>query len=206
MALKKWRVVVLASGRGSNFAAIAAAVQSGGLPNVELVSLICNRSKAGALGIARDLGLPVSIILGNKRLPDAYNDELLGELRRLKPDLICLAGYMKILPPSTVREFQGKILNIHPSLLPKYKGLQAQKQALEAGETKTGCTVHWVTEELDGGPMIEQDTIEILPGDTEESLSTRLRPVEHRTYIKALQKITAVGVPVRDRRPSSDIP
>lgn len=187
------KIVVLASGRGSNFEAIATAVRSGLVPNTTIVGLVCNNPEAPVLQIARAQAVPTFVhaskpFYQDKRLDrDAYETRLLEILAPLGTDYLCLAGYTLLLGPKLVQTFQNRILNIHPSLLPAFKGLRAQKQALEAGVKRTGCTVHVVTEALDDGPILLQQSVEVLEDDTEESLSARLRPVEHRVYVEVLK-------------------
>ena len=161
----------------------------------QIIGLISNQPGAGARELAKAYGISDILVdstsfktpLGFDRF--RYEKKLLECLNSLKPDWIFLAGYMLVLGPEIIRCFPKRILNIHPSLLPKYKGLRAQKQALEAGDKITGCSVHYVTEELDGGPIILQKSLAILPTDTEETLSERLLPLEHQTYREALQLI-----------------
>lgn len=192
--LSKAKVVVLASGRGSNFEALAKAVSSHELSRVALTGLICNVPQAGALAVAARYHIPSFLIPSAHHEKNwdraGYEAALLAQLQTLAPDWICLAGYLLLLGPSIVRQYPQKILNIHPSLLPKYPGLKAQRQALAAQEQETGCTVHWVTEELDEGPILLQKKLSILPGDTEHSLSERLLTVEHQTYVEALRLLT----------------
>ncbi len=194
MGLKN-RIVVLSSGRGSNFCAIADGITQGKIPNAEIVGLISNRSDALALSHAKLRAISYHVIesklyrANNKFDRPTYEKPLLSLLLSLKPDLILLAGYMLVLGKEIIQTFPKKIINIHPSLLPKFRGLHAQKQALENGEKETGCTVHWVTEGLDEGPTILQARVPILPNDTEESLSLRLLPLEHETYVSALKLI-----------------
>jgi len=188
------RLVVLASGRGSNFEAIADAVKKGELPNAEMVALITNRGDAPALKIAESRDIP-SYIIDGKDEP-----KLIEIVEKLQPNFICLAGYMLVLGKQFLSRWPNQILNIHPSLLPSFKGLKAQKQALEYGVKWTGCTVHFVNEELDGGPVIAQNSLEILEGDTEESLTQRLLKVEHRTYVEALSKVCTRKYQIVGRR------
>ena len=189
--------MILASGRGSNFATLADAVSQGTVPNAEILSLISNRADAGAIELARERGIPHTVIESRKFRKDgkfarsAYEEVLHQTLEDLSPDLICLAGYMLILGETLVKQWEGKMVNIHPSLLPLFRGLHPQAQALEAGVCFTGCTVHFVTAELDGGPIIEQDVLRIEPNDTAESLAARLLPIEHRTYVRALARLTS---------------
>jgi phosphoribosylglycinamide formyltransferase 1 len=198
MAIK--RLVILASGRGSNFAAIADAVQNEVIPNAKIVGLISNKAKAGAIKLAEERGVPV-LLIPSKGIDRAeYEQKLLAHLNFLHPDFICLAGYMLLLGKEVVQNFPGQILNIHPSLLPFFKGLNAQRQALEAGMTETGCTVHFVTEELDDGPIVLQNRVEILAEDSESSLSERLLPIEHETYVQALADLCSRPFRIQDSR------
>ncbi len=181
------RLAVLLSGRGSNFEAIAEAIERGKIPDTEIVAVLSDVPEAAGLERARRRGLPAFAVdrkkFGSRR---EYEAEILRILEEAKPDLICLAGYMRILSPDFVGRFRGRILNIHPALLPKFRGLHAQKRALEAGETVSGCTVHFVDEGTDTGPVILQKTVPVLPGDTEESLSERILVQEHKAYPEAI--------------------
>lgn len=194
MGLKKG-ILVLASGRGSNFCAIADAVQSQIIPQSRVVGLISNKSSAPAISEAKNRNIPYFLIESDhyrqsgKLDRKAYETKLLELMKSLSPDLICLAGYMLVLGPEVVEAFPRKIINIHPSLLPKFRGLHAQRQAIESGDKITGCTVHWVTEGLDEGPTILQSTLPILSGDTEATLAQRMLPLEHETYVSALKLI-----------------
>lgn len=186
------RLVILASGRGSNFEAIARAVQLGEIP-AEIVGVLSNVAHAKVLQKAAQKGIPTFTLESRPYLQrkerSLYDQHLLERVERLKPDWVVLAGYMLLLGPTFVRAFEGRVVNIHPSLLPAFRGLNAQRQALEARARKTGCTVHIVTEALDDGPLIEQSEIDILPTDTEETLTSRLLPIEHETYVRALRKL-----------------
>lgn len=181
------KLAVLLSGRGSNFEAIAEAVGDGRIPEAAIVAVISDVPEAAGLERARERRLPAFAVdrgkFGSRR---DYEAEVVRILDEAKPDLICLAGYMRILSPDFVARYRGRILNIHPALLPKFRGLHAQKQALEAGETVSGCTVHFVDEGTDTGPVILQRTVPVLPGDTEESLSERILVEEHRAYPEAI--------------------
>lgn len=192
------RAVVLASGRGSNFEAMLTAIHNHTLRNLKITDLISNRPDAGAISIAQQNGIPVHVF-DSKSNRHLFETHLLELLCRLSPDWILLAGFMLLLKPEVIRTFSNRILNIHPSLLPKFRGTHAQRQALEAGEKETGCTVHFVTEELDAGPIIVQKRLEILNEDTESSLSARLLPLEHEAYIEALKFVTTHKV-------SGDVP
>lgn len=183
------KIVILASGTGTNFCALADAFQ--------VTALICNRAGAPVLQEAEKRNVPAVLIdmnrfklFGGKFKRNLFEAELLAELKRLQPDWICLAGYMLVLGKEIIEAYPNRILNIHPSLLPKFPGLHAIEQALEAGETETGCTVHYVTAGVDEGPIILQKRLSILPGDTPDTLHERLRPLEHQTYIEALRTVT----------------
>ncbi|MGI5873615.1 MAG: phosphoribosylglycinamide formyltransferase [Bacillota bacterium] len=179
------RLVVLASGRGSNFKAILDEILAGNI-NGEIVAVISDHHDAKALEIARDNG--IEAVFGNAASKE-YNDWLIGTVKTYEPDYIILAGYMRIVPPAFVSAFEGKIINIHPALLPSFKGLHGQRQALEYGVKITGCTVHYVDEGMDTGKIIAQRAVEVKEGDTEETLSARILEQEHKVYpavVKAL--------------------
>ncbi len=181
-ATRKTRVVVLLSGSGSNFAAIAAAASNGTLP-VEIVAAVSDRPAAFGLERARTLGI-TAIAVSPRDYPDRASHDLalLDAIDKLAPDLVVCAGYMRIFSPAFVRHYSGRLLNIHPSLLPAYKGLDTHRRALEDGATVHGCSVHYVTEELDGGPVVGQASVPVLPQDTAESLAERVHHAEHRLY------------------------
>ncbi len=190
------KLLFLASGRGSNFQAIARAIGAGKIRNAQVVGLICNNADAPVLAIADKKGIPTTVLpkdqfrnAAGKWVRADFERALVQAIESYHPDYIILAGYMLLLGRETVNRWSGKIINIHPSLLPDFKGLRAQKQALDAGAKRTGCTVHLVTEALDDGPILEQSSLDILPGDTEESLSERLLPLEHATYVNAVDKL-----------------
>lgn len=181
------RLAVLLSGRGSNFEAIAEAVDSGRIPDAEIVAVISDVAAARGLARARERGLPAFAVERERFGSRAEHEaEILRILEKTGPDLICLAGYMRILSPAFVERWRGRILNIHPSLLPKYRGLSPQKRALEAGETESGCTVHLVDEGTDTGPVVLQKRVPVEPGDTEDSLSARILGQEHEAYPEAI--------------------
>lgn len=189
------RILVLASGRGSNFEAIASAVRDKMIPRSTVVGLLSSNPQALALSIAKTFDIPSSVIdISDYRARGkfdriGYEKELLKEMDAHRPDLVCLAGYMLVLGKAIIRSYPDRIVNIHPSLLPSFRGLHAQRQAIEAGVQWTGCTVHWVTEGLDSGPIIAQSVLRVEKYDTEESLSKRLLAVEHETYVRALREI-----------------
>ncbi|HEY4645701.1 MAG TPA: phosphoribosylglycinamide formyltransferase [Steroidobacteraceae bacterium] len=175
-------VAILISGRGSNMVAIAEAARQGRLP-IRVAAVISDQPQAPGLTRARELGLPTTVVAcrpGVER-PD-YDRELGQRLNDFSPRLVVLAGFMRILGTALVQEYSGRLLNIHPSLLPRYRGLHTHARVLAAGEHEHGCSVHFVTEELDGGPVVLQARVPVLAGDTEESLSARVQAQEHRIY------------------------
>jgi phosphoribosylglycinamide formyltransferase-1 len=192
------RLAVLLSGRGSNFEAIADAVAAGQIPNAEIVAVISDVAEAPGLARARARGLSGHAV-DRMAIPSRRDREreILAILDRARPDLLCLAGYMRILSPEFVGRFRGRILNIHPALLPKFPGLDAQRRALEAGEKESGCTVHFVDEGTDTGPIVLQKTVPILPADTEESLSARILEREHEAYPEAIARVLDEIAPPR---------
>jgi len=184
------RLAVLLSGRGSNFEAIADAVAAERIPDAEIVAVISDVPGAAGLGRARERGLPAHAVDRRRFASRSEHEaEILRILEAARPDVICLAGYMRVLSPEFVAKFPRRILNIHPALLPKFPGLHAQRRALEAGETMSGCTVHFVDEGTDTGPAILQRTVPVLPGDTEESLSERILVEEHAAYPEAIRRV-----------------
>lgn len=181
------RLVVLLSGSGSNFQAFIDATKSGEL-NADIVSVISN--KAGVMGLERGKNAGIANeVVNHREFVDRENfDHVLAErIESYKPDLVILAGFMRILTPGFVHRFAGRIMNIHPSLLPKYPGLHTHKRAIEAGDTTAGATVHFVTSELDGGPAIIQAEVPVLPGDNETALANRVLVKEHQIYPLAAQ-------------------
>jgi phosphoribosylglycinamide formyltransferase-1 len=193
------RLGILLSGRGSNFEAIADCVARGEL-DAEIAIVIGNRAEAPGLEAARRRGLN-AVCLPSKGLDrEAYDLLLIDELRRCGVELVCLAGFMRLLSAGFVRAFAGRILNIHPSLLPAFPGLDAQHQALEHGVKITGCTVHFVDEELDAGPIVIQAAVQVLDEDTVESLSARILAEEHRIYSEAIAIVMAGAYRIEGRR------
>lgn len=181
----KKRVGILLSGRGSNFEAIADSVAAGDL-DAEIAVVIGNRPEARGLEVARQRGLNTVCIPSKGLDRNIYDAMLAGELKKHAVDLVCLAGFMRLLSAGFVREFPRRILNIHPSLLPSFAGLDAQYQALEHGSKITGCTVHFVDEYLDAGPIVAQAAVPVLDDDTVETLSARILREEHRIYTEAI--------------------
>lgn len=182
------RIAILLSGRGSNFAAIAANVRAGVI-DAEIAVVISNRPGAPGIALAEQLGLPAVVIPSQGKQREEYDRLLVAELQSRNVDLVCLAGFMRLLSPVFVRAFPNRILNIHPSLLPSFPGLEAQRQALEHGVKITGCTVHYVNENLDAGPILLQAAVPVLPGDNVESLSERILVEEHRLYTHAINLV-----------------
>jgi phosphoribosylglycinamide formyltransferase 1 len=186
------RLAVLLSGRGSNFEAIADAVDSGRIPDARIVAVVSDVADARGLVRARERGLPTfAVERGGFESRAAHEREVLRVLEEARPDLVCLAGYMRILSPGFVARWPGRILNIHPSLLPRYPGLAPQRRALEAGDTESGCTVHRVDEGTDTGPTVLQRRVRIEPGDTEETLAARILEAEHEAYPEAINRVLA---------------
>jgi len=177
---------ILLSGRGSNFEAIAANVSAGRIPDAQIAIVISNKPNAGGLEIARRLGLTTVVIPSKGKEREDHDREVVAALKKLKVDLVCLAGYMRLLSPWFVQQFPHRILNIHPSLLPAFPGLAAQEQAYAYGVKVTGCTVHFVDEELDHGAIIVQKAIPVLDSDDEQTLSARILEQEHIAYSEAI--------------------
>jgi phosphoribosylglycinamide formyltransferase-1 len=193
------RLGILLSGRGSNFEAIADNVAAGNIP-AEIAIVISNRPETRGLEAARQRGLP-AVCMPSKGLDrDVYDGMLVAELKKHAADLVCLAGYMRLLSAGFIREFPGRVLNIHPSLLPSFPGLDAQHQALEHGVKVTGCTVHFVDEYLDAGPILLQAAVPVLDGDTVESLSARILKEEHRIYSAAIRMVLGGTLRIEGRR------
>lgn len=180
---------VLLSGRGSNFEAIAKNVASGKIRNTKIAIVISNRPDAGGIAAARDLGLDTKVIPSKGKAREDHDREVVSALHQHKVDLVCLAGYMRLLSPWFVKQFPRKILNIHPSLLPAFPGLEAQEQAFAYGVKVSGCTVHFVDEELDHGPIIVQKTVPVLEGDDEKTLAARILEQEHMAYSEAIDLV-----------------
>ena len=187
MAVKKLPIAVFVSGRGTNLQSIIDAIESGKL-DAEIKLVVSNRSKAYALKRCEKHGIPYEVIPSKSfKTPEEWGKALIEAVKRSGASLIVLAGFMKIVPPNFIEAFQNRIINIHPSLLPAFKGLEAQKQAFDYGVTITGCSVHLVTPELDGGPIIAQAAVPVLPNDTAETLAARILEHEHRIYPQVIQ-------------------
>jgi len=187
----KRRLAVLLSGRGSNFVAICDAIGDGRIPDAAIVAVISDVADAPGLNRAVERGLNAFPIPRDGMTRREHEEKILKILDAFETDLVLLAGYMRVLSPHFVARYRGRILNIHPALLPKYPGLHVQRRALEAGETEAGCTVHFVDEGTDSGPIVLQRRVPVLPGDTEESLSARILEEEHRAYPDAVARVLA---------------
>jgi phosphoribosylglycinamide formyltransferase-1 len=186
----KKRLGILLSGRGSNFIAIADNIAAGKL-NAEIAVVISNRADAPGIEVARQRRLNAQVIPSKGRGREEHDTEVIAALKAAKVDLVILAGYMRLLSPDFIHAFPQQILNIHPSLLPAFPGLDAQRQALEYGVKVTGCTVHFVDEHLDHGPIIVQRTVFVLATDTVDTLSARILKEEHVAYSEAIQKVVS---------------
>ncbi len=193
------RLGILISGRGSNFEAIANQIARRKL-DAEVAIVISNRADAPGLEIARQRGIPLRVIASAGLEREAYDRLVVDELRTHEVEIVCLAGFMRLLSAYFIRSFPSRILNIHPSLLPAFPGLDAQRQALEHGVKITGCTVHFVDEFLDSGPIVIQAAVPVLDNDTVESLSARILSQEHLIYSRAIQYIADGRVTIEGRR------
>jgi len=191
---------ILLSGRGSNFEAIALNVASGRIPNARIAVVISNKPDAGGIETARRLGLTAVVIPSKGKSREEHDREVVGMLKEHKVDLVCLAGYMRLLSPWFVQQFPRRILNIHPSLLPAFPGLEAQEQAFAYGVKISGCTVHLVDEELDHGPIIVQKTVPVLDTDDEHTLAARILEQEHIAYSEAINVVLGRRFEVKGRR------
>jgi phosphoribosylglycinamide formyltransferase-1 len=196
----KSRIGVLLSGRGSNFVALADSVNAGRIPNAEIALVLSNREGAAGIDRARERGLPTRVISSKGLEREAYDRQVVAALQEAKVGLICLAGYMRLLSPYFVAAFPNRILNIHPSLLPSFPGLESQRQALEYGVKFAGCTVHFVDENLDAGPIVLQAIVEVKDNDTDATLSERILKEEHRIYTEAVKIILAGNFKISGRR------
>jgi phosphoribosylglycinamide formyltransferase 1 len=197
LPLKK--IGILLSGRGSNFEAIADSIEAGRL-HAEIAIVISNRADAPGLESAKRRGLNAVLIPSKGRVREEHDADVIAALHDAQVDLICLAGYMRLLSSHFIQAFPNRIVNIHPSLLPAFPGMDAQKQALEYGVKVTGCTVHFVDEHLDNGPIILQKTVPVLDGDDVQTLSARILEQEHAAYSEALGLLLSGEVEVVERR------
>ncbi|HTA49619.1 MAG TPA: phosphoribosylglycinamide formyltransferase [Verrucomicrobiae bacterium] len=191
---------ILLSGRGSNAVAIADSIDAGRIADARIAVVISNRADAPGVAIARQRGLNAVVIRSKGRTREEHDREVVGTLRQHKVDLICLAGYMRLLSPWFVQQFPRRILNIHPSLLPAFPGLEAQEQAFAYGVKVSGCTVHFVDEELDHGAIIVQKTVPVLDGDSEHLLTARILEQEHVAYTEAINIVLRGNFEIVGRR------
>src|SRR5690349_17676620 len=194
------RIGVLLSGRGSNFEALADSVATGRLPGAGIAVVVSNREGAPGIEKAKERGIAARVIPSKGLEREAFDRQVVAVLHEHKVDLVCLAGYMRLLSPFFVASFPNRILNIHPSLLPSFPGLESQRQALDYGVKFAGCTVHFVDENLDAGPIVLQATVAVRDDDTEESLSTRILAEEHRIYTEAVRLILSGQYRIEGRR------
>jgi len=194
------RLGVLLSGRGSNFEALADSIASGRIPNAEIAVVVSNREGALGLERAKSRGIATRAIPSKGLERETYDRQVVVVLNELKVDLVCLAGYMRLLSPFFVASFPNRILNIHPSLLPSFPGLESQRQALEYGVKFAGCTVHFVDENLDAGPIVLQSVVPVKDDDTEDTLSARILQEEHRIYSEAVRIVLEGRYKIEGRR------
>ena len=196
------KIGILISGRGSNMAALADAVDAGSVPGARVSVVVSDRADAGGLALARERGVEALAVerRGRGRGREEHEREIISALRGRGVELVCLAGFMRLLSPCFVEEFRGRVLNIHPSLLPAFPGLDAQRQAIEHGVKFSGCTVHFVDETLDGGPIITQRVVPVLEDDTPDTLAARILVEEHRAYPEAVALVAGGGCEVVGRR------
>ncbi len=196
----KKRLGVLLSGRGSNFEALRESIASGRIPNAEIAIVISNRDGAPGIDRAKARGIPTRVIPSKGLERETYDRQVVAVLDEHKVDLVCLAGYMRLLSPYFVAAFPNRILNIHPSLLPSFPGLESQRQALEYGVQFAGCTVHFVDENLDAGPIVLQAVLPVNDNDTEDTLSARILQEEHRIYSEAVRIVLEDRYKIEGRR------
>lgn len=196
----KAKLGILLSGRGSNFLAIADNIDRGALANVEIAIVLSNKADAPGIAAARQRNLPAIVVESRGRSREEHDAEMIAALEQHSVDLVCLAGYMRLLSTDFVRAYPQRIVNIHPSLLPSFAGLDAQRHALEYGVKFSGCTVHFVDEQLDHGVIILQRTVPVLDGDDDETLSTRILAQEHIAYSEAISRVLAQTHVIRGRR------
>jgi len=194
------RIGVLLSGRGSNFEALADSVAAGRIPGAEIAVVVSNREGSPGIEKAKERKIATRVIPSKGLEREAYDRQVVAVLHEHKVDLVCLAGYMRLLSPFFVASFPNRILNIHPSLLPSFPGLESQRQALEYGVKFAGCTVHFVDENLDAGPIVLQATVPVRDDDTEETLASRILAEEHRIYTEAVRIVLEGNYKIVGRR------
>jgi len=200
MSARKHRLGILLSGRGSNFLAIADSIAAGQLANTEIAVVISNRAEAPGIEAARQRGLTARVVEAEGRKRAEHDAAILATLREYDVDLVCLAGYMRLLSAEFVQAFPQRILNIHPSLLPAFPGLDAQEQAVEYGVKVSGCTVHFVDEQLDHGVIILQRSVQVVEDDDARSLSARILQQEHAAYSEAIGRVLSGKYEIVGRR------
>jgi phosphoribosylglycinamide formyltransferase 1 len=194
------RIAILISGRGSNMFAIAEAIKSGRISNIEIEVAVSDRIEAQGLIKAKELGIETLVVERNSRNREEHDSEIVVELKQREIEIICLAGYMRLLSPYFVKSFPNKIINIHPSLLPAFPGLNAQKQAFDYGVKVSGCTVHFVDELLDHGTIIAQKSVLVESYDTAETLSEKILAEEHKLYPKVLNDLANNSFKISNRK------
>ncbi len=194
------RIGVLLSGRGSNFEALADSVAAGRIPGAEIAVVVSNREGAPGIEKANERKIATRVIPSKGLEREVYDRQVVAVLNEHKVDLVCLAGYMRLLSPFFVASFPNRILNIHPSLLPSFPGLESQRQALEYGVKFAGCTVHFVDENLDAGPIVMQATVPVRDDDTEATLASRILAEEHRIYTEAVRVVLEGKYKIAGRR------
>ncbi len=191
---------ILLSGRGSNFVALADSIDAGRIPDTRIAVVISNKADAPGIATARQRGLNALVIPSKGKPREEHDREVVATLKQHGVDLVCLAGYMRLLSPWFVQQFPQRILNIHPSLLPAFPGLEAQQQAFAYGVKVSGCTVHFVDEELDHGAIIVQKAVPVLDGDDEHSLAARILQQEHLAYTEAINIVLKKDFEIAGRR------
>jgi len=191
---------ILLSGRGSNFVAIADSIDAGRIPDARIAVVVSNKADAPGIATARQRGLNALVIPSKGRPREEHDREVVTALKRSEVDLVCLAGHMRLLSPWFVQQFPRRILNIHPSLLPAFPGLEAQEQAFAYGVKVSGCTVHFVDEELDHGAIVVQKAVPVLDGDDEHTLGARILEQEHVAYTEAINLVLSSNLRIEGRR------
>jgi phosphoribosylglycinamide formyltransferase 1 len=194
------RIGVLISGRGSNMLALADAVRGGRIPRAEIAVVISDKEEAAGLAHARERGVEALAVTRRGRTREEHEAEIVAALRERGVSLVCLAGFMRLLSPAFVAAFHRRILNIHPSLLPAFPGLDAQRQAVEHGVKVSGCTVHFVDETLDGGPIVAQRAVPVFDSDTADTLAARILAEEHKAYPEAVALVASGAYRIDGRR------
>src|SRR5919199_92484 len=198
--MRSMRIGILISGRGTNMVALADAVRDGRVTGAEIAVVLSDKPSAAGRMRARDRGLKTALVERKGRTREEHEREIIKALRGEGVELVCLAGYMRLLSPCFIEEYRGRILNIHPSLLPAFPGLDAQRQAIEHGVRVSGCTVHFVDESLDGGPIITQRVVPVLDSDTVDALAARILAEEHKAYPEALALVIGGKYEIVGRR------